>query len=217
MPSREATISWPTILTLLEDRSERAPLSGDTNAQTEAILWLHKSQRRPRTRKKKEGRTQEKTRGRAGEAGGRARTETEKKTQGTRRKIQTNREETQKSRAKKKIHIEKERKGERRSRRARTRVLYFISVPRVQANKKTEELPALISSAARLQLHHTKSVAAKETEGKFETGPLLSVAQSLRRSITVVFIVSSKPGKPVFPFVFICLILRGTLHCAKVN
>jgi hypothetical protein len=53
MPSREATISWPTILTLLEDRSERAPLSGDTNAQTEAILWLHKSQRRPRTRKKK--------------------------------------------------------------------------------------------------------------------------------------------------------------------
>jgi hypothetical protein len=117
----------------------------------------------------------------------------------------------------KKIHIEKERKGERRSRRARTRVLYFISVPRVQANKKTEELPALISSAARLQLHHTKSVAAKETEGKFETGPLLSVAQSLRRSITVVFIVSSKPGKPVFPFVFICLILRGTLHCAKVN
>jgi hypothetical protein len=53
-------------------------------------------------KKKKEGRTQEKTRGRAGEAGGRARTETEKKTQGTRRKIQTNREETQKSRAKKK-------------------------------------------------------------------------------------------------------------------
>jgi len=49
MPSREATISWPTILTLLEDRSERAPLSGDTNAQTGAILWLHKSQRRPRT------------------------------------------------------------------------------------------------------------------------------------------------------------------------
>ena len=57
MPSREATISWPTILTLLEDRSERAPLSGDTNAQTEAILWLHKSQRRPRTKEEKKGRT----------------------------------------------------------------------------------------------------------------------------------------------------------------
>jgi hypothetical protein len=60
MPSREAMISWPTILTLLEDRSERASLSGDTNAQTEAILWLHKSQRRPRTKEEKKGEKQTK-------------------------------------------------------------------------------------------------------------------------------------------------------------
>jgi hypothetical protein len=45
--------------------------------------------------------------------------------------------------SKKKLHKEKERKGERRSRRARTRVLYFIYVLRVQANKKIKELPAL--------------------------------------------------------------------------
>jgi hypothetical protein len=34
----------------------------------------------------------------------------------------------------------------------------------VQANKKTEEMSALISSAARFQLHHTKSIAAKEAK-----------------------------------------------------
>jgi hypothetical protein len=77
MPSREATISWPTILTLLEDRSERAPLSGDTNAQTEAILWLHKSQRRPRTKEEKKGRTIK--RGEAEDAGDREEEENRKK------------------------------------------------------------------------------------------------------------------------------------------
>jgi len=73
------------------------------------------------------------------------------------------------------------------------------------------------SPASPHQVSSSQRSKARRTEGKFETGPLLSVAQSLRRSITVVFIVSGKTGKPVFPFVFLCLILRGALHSAKVN
>jgi len=40
---------------------------------------------------------------------------------------------------------------------------------------KTEELPALISSAARLQLHHTKSVTAKEAKPEEQKGSLKQV------------------------------------------
>jgi hypothetical protein len=39
----------------------------------------------------------------------------------------------------------------------------------------TEELRALISSAARLQLHHTKSVAAKEARPEEQKGSLKRV------------------------------------------
>ena len=73
------------------------------------------------------------------------------------------------------------------------------------------------SPASPHQVSSSQRSKARRTEGKFETGPLLTVTLSLRRSITVLFIVSGKPGMLVFPFVFLCLILRGALHCAKVR
>jgi hypothetical protein len=61
------------------------------------------------------------------------------------------------------------------------------------------------SPASPHQVSSIQISKARRTEGKFQTGHLLSVAQSLRRSITVVFILSGKPGKPVFLSFFFAL------------
>jgi len=141
--------------------------------------------------------------------------------QETKRKIQINKEETQKSRAKKsytKRRREREREGQGEQELGCSTLSMSLECKQIknkgvagidQSNRSSPASPHQVSSSQKSK--------ARRTEGKFETGPLLSVAQSLRRSITVVFIVSGKPGKLVFPFVFLCLILRGALHCAKVN
>jgi hypothetical protein len=84
----------------------------------------------------------------------------------------TEQEGTEKNRAKKEEKNKPKKRKERRSRRARTRVLCFISVPRVQENKIIKELPGLMSSVVRLQLHHTKSVGAKEAKPEEHKGSL---------------------------------------------
>jgi hypothetical protein len=60
------------------------------------------------------------------------------------------------------------------------------------------------SPASPHQVSSSQRSKARRTEGKFETGPLLSTAQSLRRNIPIVFIASSNvcgSGKFVFvPF-----------------
>jgi hypothetical protein len=70
----------------------------------------------------------------------------------------------------------------------------------LQFNRSFPASPHQVSSSRRSK--------ARRTEGKFETGPLLSIAQSLRRSIIVVFIVFGKPGNQFFLSFFFALFLE---------
>jgi hypothetical protein len=57
------------------------------------------------------------------------------------------------------------------------------------------------SPASPHQVSSSQGSKARRTERKFETGPLLSIAQSLRRNIPIVFIASNNvcgSGKFVF-------------------